>query len=91
LLDKVRVRIPPRSRHLEPIAALAALALIVGLGLCLVHVDDHGSDDACLILTASSIAPALLAPFLPTGRLMLAAAPGAPSDRADPFVPPPEA
>lgn len=84
------MRSRPRSGRLEPIAALAVLAVIVGLGLCLVHVDDHGTD-VCLLLTASSIAPALLAPLLPTGRLMLAVGPGALSDRADRFAPPPEA
>jgi hypothetical protein len=85
------MRARPRSGGVEAVVALVALAVIAGLGLCLVHLDDHGGEDACLLLAAWTIAPALLVLPLPTGRLAPAPERHILSDPAGPFPPPPRA
>lgn len=72
------------------LAPLAALAVIVGLGLCLIHTDDLGTDDACVLLAATGVVAAPAALPLPVTRFAFSLVTGSPADFSDRFAPPPE-
>lgn len=70
---------------------LAAILLIVGLGLCLFHASDGVDHNLCLAFVATALTPLLAFPLAPTGEFRLTLTHPYPSELSDLLPPPPEA